>query len=96
MTTTLSDIEQRQLADKVAREVINKLTHRARDPVLIGKRVITWQHRFTAADRRVKLLSLAKRLGVSSARASIAVSNAEAAIYEVRKVTIPSNTEPLG
>ena len=91
--TTFSEIEQRQLADRVAREVINKLTYHAADPVLIGKRVIAWQYRFTAADRRAKLITLARRLGVSVGRASIAVSNAQAAIREVQEVKLSSNTQ---
>ncbi len=86
--TTLSDIEQRQLADRVTRDVIARLTQHCAAPELIGKRVIAWQYQLTAADQRTKLETLAQRLGVSLGRASIAVSNAETAIFEVREVKL--------
>jgi uncharacterized protein YigA (DUF484 family) len=84
--SVLSDIETRRIRDETIREVIRHLMQNARDPERIGRRVLAWDFKLREGEQREKLLTFAKTLGVSSARASTAVSEAEADLFEVRNV----------
>ena len=85
--TTLSEIEIRQIKDATIREVIRKLTKGARDPERIGRRVLMWQFTLNPVGKK---LSLAKQLGVAEATVSIALTDAHAALSELRKATSAS------
>jgi hypothetical protein len=87
----LSDIEIRRIREQAIRDLLRELTTLARDPERIGRRVLALEYRLNRAAKGELLLTFAKRLGVSSARASVAVSDAEATLFELRKVT-PSGT----
>jgi hypothetical protein len=86
----LSDIEARRIRDETVREVIARLRKGASDPERIGRRVLAWDYRLRQAATGEKLVKFAQRLEVSPARASIAVSDAHAALSEIVNV----NTAP--
>jgi hypothetical protein len=84
--SVLSEIEARRIKDATIRAVILRITNRTHDLATVGARAFVWKHALTVADKKPKLLTLAAHLGVSSARASTAVSAAESALFEVRNV----------
>jgi hypothetical protein len=90
--STLATPEVQAIRADTEREVIRRLSNRTHNLKIMGQRVVIWKHSLTDKDKRAKLLTLAAQLKVSSARASVAVSSAEQAIFEVRTVNTVSNS----
>jgi hypothetical protein len=80
---------QRQREDAI-RWAIERLTNRTHDLKTVGARAFVWKHALAREGQRGKLLSLAEKLKVSSARASQAVADAQGAILKVRTINIAS------
>jgi hypothetical protein len=93
--STLTDIEARQTRDQTIRALLRWLMRDARDPTRIGRRVLILNYRLNGQPAGDRMLKLAKELGVSSARVSIAVADAEAEIFRIRNV-ISARIPPQG
>jgi hypothetical protein len=78
--STLDTIAYRQGVDAGIRQTIERLTKNAQDPARIGKRVLAWKCHFD----RERITNFARSLGVSKASASVAVSQAQSDILDIR------------
>jgi hypothetical protein len=90
--TTLSDIEVMRIRNEAIRQgsrelVTRLLKHASNNPKRVFSRVLALDHKLNGPERQEKLLTLAHRLGVSSPRASQAVTEAEDTLHEVISLT---------
>lgn len=77
----------RKAADAAVRWIVTWLTRNAKGPEKIGRRVQQLALALKDNRERGEMIRLAKEQEVSHARASIAVSEAEAALFEARNAT---------
>jgi hypothetical protein len=90
---SLPSLDEQLSREAIIRWVIDRLTNRTNDLSTVGARAFVWKHALAREGQRGKLLTLAAKLKVSSARASVAVAEAEGAIVKVRTINTASYVE---
>ena len=92
---SLPSLDEQLSREAMMRWVIDRLTNRTNDLSTVGARAFVWKHALAREGQKDKLLTLAAKLKVSSARASQAVASAEGAIVEVRTINTASYPKEL-
>jgi len=82
-----------RIREDAIRWAIDRLTNRTHDLKTVGARAFVWKHALAREGQKGKLLTLAARLQVTSARASQAVAEAEGAILFARTINTASQAE---
>jgi len=72
-----------EIKEEALRDLVRWLTRNAKTPERVFQRVQSVQHRFQQESQREKQRQFAERLGISKARASAAIIEAEAAIHDI-------------
>ena len=101
--TTIAPEEVQRIQADTIRRVIQLLTERAHDPAKIGRRVLVWKCSLRLPDadgRMLRNADLARRLNVSEARASAAVSTAQSQIFDLKTLRggepVATSSDPVG